>query len=78
MASSLDLKYGKREWAEGRAKAYGIPVDQLPEHYAKRNLLQEIIKPEDIADGVFALLLLKKSTGNTINVDGGMAAAFVR
>ncbi|HMT52530.1 MAG TPA: bifunctional aldolase/short-chain dehydrogenase [Saprospiraceae bacterium] len=74
----IGSKIWEGEWAEGRAKAYGIPVDQLPEHYAKRNLLQEIIKPEDIADGVFALLLLKKSTGNTINVDGGMAAAFVR
>ena len=66
-------------WAEGRAKAYGIKVEDLPQHYAKRNLLNEIILPKDIADGVFALLaVLKKSTGNTINVDGGMAAAFVR
>ena len=66
-------------WAEGRAKAHGIAVKDLPQHYAKRNLLNEIILPKDIADGVFSLLaILKKSTGNTINVDGGMAAAFVR
>ncbi len=66
-------------WAEGRAKAYGITVEELPAHYAKRNLLNEIIYPEDIANGVFALVgLLEKTTGNIINVDGGMANAFVR
>ena len=66
-------------WAEGRAKAYGIEVKDLPAHYAKRNLLNEIILPDDIADGVFACVgVLQKSTGNTINVDGGMANAFVR
>lgn len=66
-------------WAEGRAKAYGITVEELPAHYAKRNLLNEIILPDDIANGVFACVgVLNKSTGNTINVDGGMANAFVR
>ncbi len=66
-------------WAEGRAKAYGITVEELPAHYAKRNLLNEIIYPSDIANGVFALVaVLNKSTGNIINVDGGMATAFVR
>lgn len=72
-------KIWEGEWAEGRAKAYGITVDELPAHYAKRNLLNEIIYPEDIANGVFALVaVLDKSTGNIINVDGGMANAFVR
>ncbi len=72
-------KIWEGDWAEGRAKAHGISVDELPKHYAKRNLLQEIILPEDIANGVFACVgLLTKSTGNTINVDGGMANAFVR
>lgn len=67
------------EWAEGRAKAYGIDVKDLPAHYAKRNLLKEIILPEDIANGVFACVgILEKSTGNIINVDGGMANAFPR
>jgi rhamnulose-1-phosphate aldolase/alcohol dehydrogenase len=67
-------------WAEGRAKAYGIRVDELPDFYAKRTLLHEIILPEDIANACFAIVggLLDKSTGNTINVDGGVAAAFVR
>ncbi len=72
-------KIWEGKWAEGRAKAYGIKVADLPKHYAKRNLLNQIILPEDIANGVFSLVaILNKSTGNTINVDGGMTAAFVR
>lgn len=72
-------KIWEGDWAEGRAKAYGISVEELPAHYAKRNLMNEIIYPSDIADGVFAFVgLLNKSTGNIINVDGGMANAFVR
>ena len=67
-------------WAEGRAKAYGITVAELPAYYAKRTLLNEIILPIDIANACFALTggLLAKSTGNVINVDGGVAAGFVR
>lgn len=72
-------KIWEGDWAEGRAEAYGISVDELPAHYAKRNLLNEIIYPEDIANGVFACVaILDKTTGNIINVDGGMANAFVR
>jgi rhamnulose-1-phosphate aldolase/alcohol dehydrogenase len=67
-------------WAEGRAKAYGITVEELPAYYAKRTLLNETILPDDIANACFAFVggLLKKSTGNTLNVDGGVAAAFLR
>ena len=67
-------------WAEGRAKAYGITVEELPAYYAKRTLLNQIILPEDIANACFALTggLLSKSTGNALNVDGGVAMAFLR
>jgi rhamnulose-1-phosphate aldolase/alcohol dehydrogenase len=67
-------------WAEGRAKAYGVKVEELPDYYAKRTLLNEIILPEDIANACFAFVggLLKKSTGNMLNVDGGLATAFAR
>ena len=75
----IGSKIWEGDWAEGRAKAYGIEVEDLPAFYAKRNLLNEVIYPEDIADGVFACVgILNKSTGNIINVDGGMANAFVR
>ena len=67
-------------WAEGRAKAYGIKVEELPQYYAGRTLLNEIILPEDIANACFAFTggLLNKSTGNMLNVDGGVAIAFAR
>ncbi|MPT32461.1 MAG: bifunctional aldolase/short-chain dehydrogenase [Chryseobacterium sp.] len=72
-------KIWEGKWAEGRAKANGISVEDLPAFYAKRNLLNEIILPEDIANGVFACVaILDKTTGNIINVDGGMANAFPR
>jgi rhamnulose-1-phosphate aldolase/alcohol dehydrogenase len=75
----IGSKIWEGDWAEGRAKAYGITVAELPEFYAKRNILNKIIRPEDIANGVFAfLVLLDKSTGNIINVDGGVPNAFVR
>ena len=67
-------------WAEGRAKAYGITVEELPKYYASRTLLNEVILPDDIANACFAFVsgLLNKSTGNILNVDGGVANAFVR
>ena len=67
-------------WAEGRAKAYGVTVEELPAFYAKRTLLGEVILPEDIANAVFAFVggLLDKSTGNALNVDGGVAMGFLR
>lgn len=67
-------------WAEGRAKAYGITIEELPAYYAKRTLLNEAILPDDIANACFAFVggLLSKSTGNVLNVDGGVAMAFVR
>jgi rhamnulose-1-phosphate aldolase/alcohol dehydrogenase len=73
-------KIWEGEWAKGRAKAYGITVEELPAFYAKRTIMNEIISVDDIANGVFAFVggHLSKSTGNILNVDGGVAAAFVR
>lgn len=75
-----DSKIWEGDWAAGRAKAYGVTVEELPGYYAKRTLLNQVILPEDIANACFAVTggLLSKSTGNVINVDGGVAAAFVR
>ncbi len=75
-----DSKIWEGAWAEGRAKAYGITVAELPAFYAKRTLLNETILPEDIANACYAFVggLLSKSTGNVLNVDGGIAMAFVR
>ena len=75
-----DSKIWESGWAEGRAKAYGITVKELPGYYAKRTLLNEIILPEDIANACFLFVsgMLNKATGNVLNVDGGVAMAFVR
>jgi len=75
-----ESKIWEGAWAEGRAKAYGISTADLPAFYAKRTLLNETILPEDIANACFLFVggLLNKSTGNVLNVDGGVANAFVR
>ncbi len=75
-----DSKIWEGAWAEGRAKAYGVAVSDLPAYYAKRTLLNEVILPEDIANACFVFVggMLDKSTGNVLNVDGGVAMAFVR
>ena len=75
-----DSKIWEGAWAEGRAKAYGVTVQELPAYYARRTLLNEIILPEDIANASLAFVggLMNKSTGNVLNVDGGVAMAFVR
>src|ERR1700722_7738663 len=75
-----DSKIWEGAWAEGRAKAYGVTVQELPAYYAKRTLLNEIILPEDIANACLAFVggLMNKSSGNVLNVDGGVAMAFVR
>jgi rhamnulose-1-phosphate aldolase/alcohol dehydrogenase len=75
-----DSKIWKSGWAKDRASAYGVSVDELPRFYADRTLLKEILYPSDVANAVFAFVggLLNKSTGNMLNVDGGLPAAFSR
>jgi rhamnulose-1-phosphate aldolase/alcohol dehydrogenase len=68
-------------WREERAAAYGIAPDELEEHYRKRTTLGVNIFPEDIAQAVlhFASPARSgKSTGNVLNVDGGVPAAYSR
>jgi NAD(P)-dependent dehydrogenase (short-subunit alcohol dehydrogenase family) len=68
-------------WRTERADAYGIAPDQLEEHYRKRTALGVNVLPEDIADAVLHFASgarSAKSTGNILNVDGGVAAAFPR
>ena len=68
-------------WREERAAAYGIAPDELEEHYRKRTTLRVNIFPQDIAEAVlyFASTARSgKSTGNLLNVDGGVPAAYAR
>jgi len=64
-----------------RADAYGIAPEDLDEHHRKRTVLGVNVLPEDIAQAVmhFASAARSgKSTGNLLNVDGGVDAAFPR
>ncbi|HEY1516962.1 MAG TPA: bifunctional rhamnulose-1-phosphate aldolase/short-chain dehydrogenase [Solirubrobacteraceae bacterium] len=68
-------------WREERAAAYGIAPEELEEHYRNRTVLGVHILPEDIAQAVlhFASPARSgKSTGNLLNVDGGVTAAYPR
>ncbi len=68
-------------WRTERAGAYGIAPEDLDEHYRKRTVLGVNVLPEDIAQAVmhFASSARSgKSTGNLLNVDGGVTAAFPR
>jgi rhamnulose-1-phosphate aldolase/alcohol dehydrogenase len=68
-------------WREERAAAYGIEPEELDEHYRKRTTLGVNIFPEDIAEAVLHFASDRrsgKSTGNVLNVDGGVAAAYSR
>ncbi len=68
-------------WRAERAAAYGIDDDELEEHYRKRTTLGVHILPEDIAHAVIHFASPHrsgKSTGNLLNVDGGVPAAYPR
>jgi rhamnulose-1-phosphate aldolase/alcohol dehydrogenase len=68
------------EIREKRAKAQGIPVEQLEDFYTQRNLLKAKITGEDVAEAVFWLASDRsaKTTGAMIPVDGGVREAFPR
>ncbi|WP_320669020.1 bifunctional rhamnulose-1-phosphate aldolase/short-chain dehydrogenase [Patulibacter defluvii] len=68
-------------WRQERADSYGLSPEELEEHYRRRNTLQVLILPEDIAEATlhFASEARSgKSTGNILNVDGGVPAAYSR
>ena len=66
-------------WREERAAAYNLEPDELDEHYRQRNTLKVSIFPDDIAEAVLHFASERrssKSTGNILNVDGGVPAAY--
>ena len=68
-------------WREERAASYGIEPDELEEHYRMRTTLGVNIFPDDIAQAVLHFASEErsgKSTGNVLNVDGGVPAAYSR
>jgi len=68
-------------WREERARGYGIDPDELEAHYRARTTLKVNVVPADVAEAVVFLasaVRSGKSTGNVINVDGGVAGAYPR
>jgi len=63
-----------------RAKAHGVPVDDLEDFYAGRNLLKVPVRPRDVAEAAlfFASERSSRTTGAYLTVDGGVKEAFGR
>jgi rhamnulose-1-phosphate aldolase/alcohol dehydrogenase len=68
-------------WREERARAYGIDPDELEDYYRQRNVLKLNVLPENVADAVLFFASetrSSRSTGNVLNVDGGVKDAYPR
>ena len=67
-------------WRAERAASNRIEPGEVEEFYRQRSLLKRSVYAEDVAEAVyfFASDRSAKSTGNILNVDGGMIAAFPR
>ena len=68
-------------WRDERAAAYGIEPDELEEHYRRRNVLKLNVLPENVAEAVLHFASearSSRSTGNILNVDGGVKDAYPR
>ncbi len=75
---------GSRLWSpelrRQRAEAHGVPVEEIEQHYAGRNLLKVKVTTADVAEAVAWLVSdrSKATTGTILTVDGGMPAGFPR
>jgi enoyl-[acyl-carrier-protein] reductase (NADH) len=69
-------------WEEvgpGRAKSRGMTLEELPEFYRQRNLLKARVTGRHVGNAVvFFASNLTPTSGATLPVDGGVAAAFPR
>src|SRR5881398_1290985 len=68
------------DWKAERANAYGVEEDDLQSFYQGRTKLGVCVLPEDVAEAIAFLAGPRsaKSTGNVLNVDGGVTAAYPR
>ncbi len=68
------------DWKAERASTYGVTEEDLQSFYRERTKLGVSVYPEDVAEAIVFLAgpRSSKSTGNVINVDGGVTAAYPR
>jgi rhamnulose-1-phosphate aldolase/alcohol dehydrogenase len=68
------------DWKAERAQTYGVTQEELQAFYTSRTKLGVAVLPEDVAEAIafFAGPRSAKSTGNILNVDGGVTAAYPR
>jgi NAD(P)-dependent dehydrogenase (short-subunit alcohol dehydrogenase family) len=68
------------DWKAERASTYGVSEDELQTYYQGRTKLGVAVFPEDVAEAIafFVGPRSDKSTGNVVNVDGGVTAAYPR
>jgi rhamnulose-1-phosphate aldolase/alcohol dehydrogenase len=68
------------DWKAERASTYGVSEEELQNFYQGRTKLGVAVLPEDVAEAIafFAGPRSAKSTGNVVNVDGGVTAAYPR
>jgi rhamnulose-1-phosphate aldolase/alcohol dehydrogenase len=68
------------DWKAERASTYGVSEEELQIFYQGRTKLGVAVLPEDVAEAIafFAGPRSAKSTGNIVNVDGGVTAAYPR
>ena len=68
------------DWKAERASTYGVSEDELQTYYKGRTKLGVAVLPEDVAEAIafFVGPRSNKSTGNVVNVDGGVTAAYPR
>jgi rhamnulose-1-phosphate aldolase/alcohol dehydrogenase len=68
------------DWKAQRASTYGVTTEDLQSFYRDRTKLGVDVYPEDVAEAIAFLAGPRsaKSTGNIINVDGGVTAAYPR